>query len=116
MTEASMTLVWPFEFGYYELMRTVSVSEAKNTLSALLQDVRGGAAIVITDRGVPVAQLGPLPMPAGLHPGVIALAQQGRLVLPASPPTTTWLDLPSAEPTPGASAVAMLLAERGESP
>jgi len=36
-------------------MKTVSVSDAKNGLSALLREVRGGATIVITDRGVPIA-------------------------------------------------------------
>jgi prevent-host-death family protein len=96
-------------------MKTVSVSEAKNTLSALLQDVRGGASVVITDRGVPVAQLTPLPMATGLPPGIIALAQQGRLVLPAQAPSAAWLDLPVATPTAGASAVAALLADRAES-
>lgn len=95
-------------------MRQVSVTEAKYTLSALLQDVRGGASIVITDRGVPVAQLGPLPTPAGLSPGAIALAQQGRLVSPERAPTASWRDLPLADV--GASAVAALLVERGASP
>ena len=40
-------------------MRTVSVSEAKNSLSALLREIRGGATVIITDRGVPVARLLP---------------------------------------------------------
>ncbi len=97
-------------------MKTVSVSDAKNSLSALLQEVRGGASIVITDRGVPVAQLAPLATPSGLHPGAIDLAQRGRLVLPESKPEAAWLQLPLGEPAAGASAVKVLLAERGESP
>jgi prevent-host-death family protein len=40
-------------------MRTVSITEAKNGLSALLDQVRAGETIVITDRGVPVARLEP---------------------------------------------------------
>jgi prevent-host-death family protein len=40
-------------------MRTASISEAKNKLSALLDRVRAGETILILDRGVPVAELGP---------------------------------------------------------
>lgn len=40
-------------------MKTASISEAKNKLSALLDRVRGGETILILDRGLPVAQLGP---------------------------------------------------------
>lgn len=41
-------------------MRTASVSAAKNNLSALLQAVRAGQSVLITDRGVPVARLEPV--------------------------------------------------------
>jgi prevent-host-death family protein len=41
-------------------MTSYSISDAKNQLSALLAKVRRGARIVITDRGVPVAVLGPV--------------------------------------------------------
>jgi prevent-host-death family protein len=40
-------------------MRTASISEAKNKLSALIDRVRTGETILILDRGIPVAQLGP---------------------------------------------------------
>ncbi|HQP94219.1 MAG TPA: type II toxin-antitoxin system prevent-host-death family antitoxin, partial [Thermoanaerobaculia bacterium] len=40
-------------------MTTVSISEAKNRLSALLDEVREGASVTITDRGRPVARLEP---------------------------------------------------------
>jgi prevent-host-death family protein len=40
-------------------MMAVSITEAKNGLSALLDRVRAGETIVITDRGVPVARLEP---------------------------------------------------------
>jgi prevent-host-death family protein len=40
-------------------MRVASISEAKNTLSALLDRVRGGETILILDRGTPVAKLTP---------------------------------------------------------
>lgn len=41
-------------------MATASISEAKAKLSALLDRVKAGETITITDRGVPVAQLVPL--------------------------------------------------------
>jgi prevent-host-death family protein len=49
----------PLSVGYYSYMRTASISEAKNKLSALLDRVRAGDTILILDRGTPVAQLGP---------------------------------------------------------
>jgi len=42
-------------------MVRVSVTEAKNRLSALLDRVREGETVVITDRGLPVAHLTPTP-------------------------------------------------------
>lgn len=42
-------------------MKTASVSDAKNRLSAYLELVRRGETVVLTDRNVPVAQLAPLP-------------------------------------------------------
>lgn len=41
-------------------MKTASISEAKNSLSALIDRVRKGETVVITDRSRPVAQLAPL--------------------------------------------------------
>lgn len=41
-------------------MSTASISEAKAKLSALLDRVKAGETVTITDRGVPVAQLVPL--------------------------------------------------------
>ena len=95
-------------------MRTASISSAKNRLSALLQEVQGGAIITITDRGVPVARLVPVRPAKGIPARAIALAQAGRLTLPDRQPTTDWLDLPLPVPSPGASAVQALLKEREE--
>ncbi len=96
-------------------MKSIPVSAAKNTLSALLREVRGGATFLITDRGVPVAQLAPLAATTGLTPAVIDLAQRGRLVLPERSPDAAWMALPAGCIKPGTSAVAALLADREES-
>lgn len=96
-------------------MRTVSVSDAKNGLSALLREVRGGATIVITDRGVPVAHLSPPASLSGVSPRSIELAQRGRLVLGEREPTGDWARAePPVETVGGASIVAALHAERNE--
>jgi len=41
-------------------MATASISETKAKLSALLDRVKAGETVTITDRGVPVAQIVPL--------------------------------------------------------
>lgn len=98
-------------------MKTVSVSDAKNGLSALLREVRGGATIVIADRGVPIAQLSPPTSLSGVSPRSIELAQRGRLVLGEREPTGDWaLHQPPIETIGGVSIVAALLAERNEGP
>jgi prevent-host-death family protein len=53
-------------------MKTVSITEAKNRLSALIDGLRGGARVLIVDRGRPVARLEPV---TGGSPGV----DDGRL-------------------------------------
>ena len=93
-------------------MRSVSVSEAKNNLSAILREVRGGATVLITDRGLPVARLSPPVAVRGISAVALELAQRGRLVLPDRPPTAKWLDLPRPKPRGKASALAALLEER----
>jgi prevent-host-death family protein len=44
-------------------MRTAGVREARQDLSGLLDDVRKGREVVITDRGRPVARLVPVMAP-----------------------------------------------------
>ena len=41
-------------------MHTVGVFEAKNRLTALLDEVEGGGEVIITRRGRPVARLSPI--------------------------------------------------------
>jgi prevent-host-death family protein len=52
------------------VMRTAGIREARQSLSSLLEEVRKGHEIVITDRGRPVARLvPPLPLSAKAFPG-----------------------------------------------
>src|SRR5205809_998502 len=93
-------------------MRSESISAAKNRLSSLLKEVQGGASIVITDRGVPVARLVPVKPARGIPATAITLAQQGLITLPEQPPNARWLDLPLPRLEGRASAVDALLEER----
>ena len=93
-------------------MRTASVSEAKNNLSALLREVRAGATVTITDHGVPVARLAPLAATTGVPASAIELAQAGRLALPEVEPNAMWLKAVPTAPRVSRSAVAALLDER----
>ena len=96
-------------------MKSVSVSDAKNQLSALLREVREGRSVTITDRGVTVARLVPPPPTRGVSPMAIDLAQRGLLVLPARAPSLDWLEGDWPKLRGKASAVRALLEERESS-
>lgn len=58
------------------MMMIASVSEMKNTLSALLDKVKAGETVLIVDRGRPVARLEPAT--AGEEPDDLRLARLER--------------------------------------
>lgn len=95
-------------------MTKASISQAKNRLSALIKQVQNGEPVVITDRGVPVAELVPVRLGAGVPARILGLAQKGLVRLPEVSPDTEWLDLPRPAPIPGPSAVDLLLEDRRE--
>ena len=69
-------------------MKSASISEAKNRLSAYIDRVRRGETVLITDRGRPVARLAPLEpgTKAHEHAQLDELARLGIVRLPARPP------------------------------
>lgn len=69
-------------------MKTASISEAKNRLSAYIDRVRRGETVLITDRGRPVARLAPLEPGTKAHEDaqLAELARIGIVRLPARPP------------------------------
>lgn len=96
-------------------MKTVSISVAKNTLSALIRRVAGGTPITITDRGTPVARLvPPMARVRGVPVRFVDLAEQGVVRLPEREPTRNWdVGLPDAPRlAKDISAVEALLEER----
>ena len=65
-------------------MRTAGVREARQNLSALLDEVRKGREVIITERGRPVARLVPPDRPLGK--GVPNLAAFRRKMPVLRPP------------------------------
>jgi len=68
-------------------VRTAGVREARQNLSALLDEVKKGREVVITERGRPVAKLVPPDRPRGR--GVPNLAAFRRRMPVLTPPLST---------------------------
>ena len=96
-------------------MATASISETKAKLSALLERVRSGESITITDRGVPVAQIVPLVEMADAEweARVRRLERAGLITRPTRKLESGWL---SSRPLPKSrkSVLEALLEERRE--
>lgn len=84
-------------------MATVGIRELRQSASTVVARAAAGETITITDRGRPVAQIGPR-TPNGLQ----ALREQGVV----REPRTSAADLPMPTPlSPGAPALSQLLEE-----
>ena len=94
-------------------MQIATITEAKNRLSALIDQVKGGESVLIVDRGIPVARLESAIATDGDGDGRIARLERAGAVRGARKSPAT--DVLSRRP-PGvrgdASAVAALLEER----
>lgn len=96
-------------------MKTATITEVKNGLSALIDRVRAGESVLILDRGVPVARLEPatsLPDAAGR---LRRLERSGGVQVGAAAPPVALLRRPGPAVTKGASAVQAVLDERRNS-
>lgn len=63
-------------------MRSAGIREARQDLSSLLEDVRRGREVVITERGRPVARLVPV-KPRKPFPDLAAIRRKAPSVEPA---------------------------------
>ena len=96
-------------------MVVATITEAKNRLSALIDQVRAGESIVIVDRGTPVARLESAVSGAPDAEGRIArLERTGAIRSARKPPASELVSTKPPGPLKGASAVAALLEERRE--
>lgn len=97
------------------MMKPVSISYAKAHLSALLDRVRTGQSVIITDRGTAVARLEPIVNP-GLDAHVRSLVERGLAKAPKQLLTMERFDAlpPAIKVRPGTSLLDALLADREE--
>jgi prevent-host-death family protein len=93
-------------------MRTTTITEAKNGLSALIDQVRAGESILITDRGRPVARLEPVGARGDTDGRLVRLERSGAIRIGHGAPPVDALKRPGPRLAPGASAVDALLSER----
>jgi prevent-host-death family protein len=97
-------------------MKIVSITDAKNRLSALIDGLKGGVRVLIVDRGRPVARLEPVRSGStDDEDGRLLRLVRDGIVRPgeASLPRSLWTDPPPG-PKGGASVVEALLEERQE--
>lgn len=94
-------------------MLVATITEAKNTLSALIDRVRGGESVLIVDRGIPVARLETAVGSDLDADGKIArLERAGTVRAARKPPTSKLLCRRPPAVRNGTSAVGALLEER----
>lgn len=93
-------------------MKSATITQAKNGLSALLDLVRAGETVVITDRGRPVARLEPATSTDDSSGRLLRLERSGALRVGTGAPPVELVGRPAPRLPNGASAVAALLDER----
>jgi prevent-host-death family protein len=93
-------------------MKTATITEAKNGLSALIDRVRSGESVLILDRGVPVARLEPVATSTDQTGRLRRLERAGVIRIRDEPPPIDLLRTPPPRLARGASAVQTLLQER----
>jgi prevent-host-death family protein len=93
-------------------MKTATITEAKNGLSSLIDRVRAGETVLITDRGRPVARLEPVTALGETDGRLLRLERAGSLRIGEAAPPIDRLRQPAPRLREGASAVEALLVER----
>jgi len=98
-------------------MKTATISEAKNRLSALIDRVRHGETVVITDRGRPVARLVSAVTDAAKDPdGRLArLERRGGLRRATAPPPKALISKKLPKTARASGVLDALLEERWQS-
>jgi len=92
-------------------MKRATITEAKNGLSALIDQVKAGDTILITDRGVPVARLEPA-VTADDDEGRLARLERAGIIRRGRGDPRRILDRPPTPTIGGASVVELLLEDR----
>jgi prevent-host-death family protein len=93
-------------------MKTTTITELKNRLSAFIDQVRAGESVLILDRGRAVARLEPVAAQPDATGRLERLARAGILDVRTGEPPLARLRRPAPAPREGSSAVDALLEER----
>ncbi len=93
-------------------MKRATITDAKNGLSALIDLVRGGESVVITDRGRPVARLEPVGSSDEVPGRLLRLERAGIVRIGQAAPPVALIRQPGPQVGQGASAVEALLDDR----
>ena len=96
-------------------MKAVGLRELKNRLSEYVREVRAGQAVLVTDRGEVVAELGPPGRSAaapGVPPALSVLAGRGLVTLGAPNDRALYPPLPRL--LPNHRSAQLLDQERGD--
>jgi prevent-host-death family protein len=93
-------------------MKTATITEVKNGLSAFIDRVRQGESVVILDRGTPVARLEPVRSSEDATGRLRRLERAGAVETARTGTPLKRLRTPGPTPAAKASAVRALLEER----
>lgn len=91
-------------------MRRATITEAKNGLSALIDQVKAGETILITERGVPVARLEPAI--AGDDEDRLARLERAGIIRRSRGDPRWILERPLTKTIDGSSVVELLIEDR----
>lgn len=93
-------------------MKSATITEVKNGLSALIDRVRSGESILVTDRGIPVARIEPVPSHEDASGRIRRLERAGIVRRGVAAPPLELIREPPPAAAAGASVFAALLEER----
>lgn len=93
-------------------MKTATITQAKNGLSALIDRVKSGESILILDRGTPVARLEPITNADDADGRAARLERAGLAKRGMTAPPIDLILQPGPAGPPGASLLDALLEER----
>ena len=93
-------------------MQTRTITQAKSGLSALIDQVRAGETVLITDRGVPVARLEPVATSSDPTGRVERLTRAGLMRPGTEAPSEELLAGPTVTAPEGVSLVDLVIDER----
>lgn len=93
-------------------METASITDVKNGLSAFIDRVRAGETIIVTDRGIPVAQIEPVTALIDVGGRLKTLERAGIIRRGRGEPPLDLIRQSGPALPPGVSAVAAVLDER----